>query len=874
VETIFQIFLCNLLFALVLAALAAVAAARGCRPAFVHALWVLVLVKLVVPPLALVGFSGVLLRPLLILPHQVDDLPRPADSKSLPYPAWLVDLHTWRHWGRAGLRIEFRPAAYRSAAIRETTVPRMANGAVFSSTPERLSASRMQTARAKPGSFLKRLATITPLSNYALILTIWLAGAALWWGLAVSRIRKFAGVLESASPAPPEIQEETRNLADRLGVKQAPSVWLVPSPIPPMLWAVETRPKLLFPAGLMKQLSAERRSAILTHELAHLRRRDHLIRELELVVAGLCWWNPLVWWSRRALREAEEQSCDCWVLWALPQSRKSYASTILDTIDYLAEAPGLQPVAGTALASADSLRRRLQRILRGPEPKNLSWSGWLILVALVPVVLALSPDYRPRRSYSAMNLGSLGGGQTWPLRLSELGHVLGYSSLGCEVRERGTDAGHHVFRTVPDRPINPATDDVNVLLGSKRDRPGQTISALGINQAGEALMHVKVAPERSIQFDRSKLNRTFCVDGSRVVELDHPRNARSLTLDDSAVDTLTLPFQAAARPPMRSQRGLPARLPQPSSSLVQIAGQRALPIQPVDAAQHDVASVTSPLDPLRARGSLILARITACNAHRQVVGELRAFLRPGQPMGNPSNQAIDTARADRSGSPLPLGGRGLVPLDTWLNGRTMAGALHVVDQPGFVDECARVLLDANDSVPVCEGASADRWLFRAFRSQPDRPIDPANDDLGTLGGSNSYAFGINNHGDVVGSSETPKCEFHAFVYADGGMTDLNDYVELDTGWVLQYASDINDRGQILAGAINVRDTARFLERGYLLTPAPHPESLLLLVAGIAITGSVVIIRLGRNGKEVFRRVWEVCRTGRAHGPSKVSSDSQ
>ena len=42
---------------------------------------------------------------------------------------------------------------------------------------------------------------------------------------------------------------------------------------------------MLFPARLIDRLGADERAALLTHELAHVARRDHWVRVLELLAA-------------------------------------------------------------------------------------------------------------------------------------------------------------------------------------------------------------------------------------------------------------------------------------------------------------------------------------------------------------------------------------------------------------------------------------------------------------------------------------------------------------------------------------------------------------------------------------------------------------
>src|SRR5262245_31790359 len=66
--------------------------------------------------------------------------------------------------------------------------------------------------------------------------SLWLAGACAWWFLAAVRIQRFRRLLHLAQAAPAEVNDRCRQLAVRIGLAEAPGVWLVPGPVSPMLW--------------------------------------------------------------------------------------------------------------------------------------------------------------------------------------------------------------------------------------------------------------------------------------------------------------------------------------------------------------------------------------------------------------------------------------------------------------------------------------------------------------------------------------------------------------------------------------------------------------------------------------------------------------
>ena len=53
--------------------------------------------------------------------------------------------------------------------------------------------------------------------------------------------------------------------------------------------------------------------------------------------------------------------------------------------------------------------------------------------------------------------------------------------------------------------------------------------------------------------------------------------------------------------------------------------------------------------------------------------------------------------------------------------------------------------------------------------------------MGTLGGTFSAACGINDAGDVVGTSTLHSGYSHALLYHEGTMTDLNSLISSDSG---------------------------------------------------------------------------------------------
>ncbi|HEX4149195.1 MAG TPA: M56 family metallopeptidase, partial [Pirellulales bacterium] len=220
----------------------------------------------------------------------------------------------------------------------------------------------------------------------------WLLLSALL-GLAQAwRIIRFRDRLQTAVPAPDDLIDEAQRIAGCLGVR-VPELLVVADLHTPLVWCLG-RPKLLVPAHLVKTLGMDRWRAILIHELAHIRRGDHWVSRLELAAGLIWWWNPIYWLARNRLDAEAELACDAWVVSFLPKDRLAYAEALFDIFSTLTTARAPAPALG-ADGSGRLFERRLTMILHDQvscrlSPVALLTACFLVLFA-VPSWSAATP---------------------------------------------------------------------------------------------------------------------------------------------------------------------------------------------------------------------------------------------------------------------------------------------------------------------------------------------------------------------------------------------------------------------------------------------------------------------------------------------------
>lgn len=235
---------------------------------------------------------------------------------------------------------------------------------------------------------------------------IWLLGALLIAALVLHRIWKFHNLIRETRIAPNFFQQRVNQVADRIGVSGKLQVRLTDGGTPPLVWCLGKQPIIVLPSSLVGRLEESQATSMLAHEVMHVHRKDGWFRWLEILAVSLYWWCPFSWTARRMLQDAEERCCDADVLKCFPELRNSYANALLETLEFLAGADRLN-FAGTGFARSSSLKRRFEMIVcpnahvrPATVTRILMSIAAVVLIATTPVVS--SSATRPAQSTQAV----------------------------------------------------------------------------------------------------------------------------------------------------------------------------------------------------------------------------------------------------------------------------------------------------------------------------------------------------------------------------------------------------------------------------------------------------------------------------------------
>jgi beta-lactamase regulating signal transducer with metallopeptidase domain len=151
--------------------------------------------------------------------------------------------------------------------------------------------------------------------------------------------------------------------AQRLAGLRAPMrLKLVDDAISPAVYGL-FRPVILLPRALAEKLSATQLRAVLLHEAMHLRRGDVWVNCAQTLLQIAYWWHPLLWLANARIRRLREEAVDDAVMLALRGDADAYAPTLLEVAKFAFRRPLASLGLVGILESRSALRQRVERLV-------------------------------------------------------------------------------------------------------------------------------------------------------------------------------------------------------------------------------------------------------------------------------------------------------------------------------------------------------------------------------------------------------------------------------------------------------------------------------------------------------------------------------
>jgi uncharacterized protein (TIGR03435 family) len=203
----------------------------------------------------------------------------------------------------------------------------------------------------------------------ALLLAVWLVGFAIVLSRWRANWQRVQAAIRAGSPLPIETKVP---------------VLSTPALLEPGVFGI-LRPVLVLPEGITEHLAPSQLSAVLAHELCHVRRRDNLAAALHMLVEAIFWFHPLVWWLGAKLVEERERACDEEVL-SMGNEPAIYAESILKVCQFYLGSP----LACMSGVTGSDLKERVIRIMTHRVVRKLDL-GKKVLLAVAGMSAVAGP---------------------------------------------------------------------------------------------------------------------------------------------------------------------------------------------------------------------------------------------------------------------------------------------------------------------------------------------------------------------------------------------------------------------------------------------------------------------------------------------------
>jgi len=193
--------------------------------------------------------------------------------------------------------------------------------------------------------------------------------------------RQVAQRAHDALPAHARFTECVDEARRAIGLRHGVRIRLIRGSMSPAVCGL-FRPVILLPESLVSRLAPAQLRAVLLHELIHLRRGDIWVNCAQALLQIVYWWHPLLWLANARIRRVREEAVDDAVMLVLRDDANTYAATLLEVAKLAFHRPLSTLGLVGILESGTSLRQRIERLVDFHAPRKAG----LTLVSAVSVL--------------------------------------------------------------------------------------------------------------------------------------------------------------------------------------------------------------------------------------------------------------------------------------------------------------------------------------------------------------------------------------------------------------------------------------------------------------------------------------------------------
>jgi beta-lactamase regulating signal transducer with metallopeptidase domain len=336
---------------------------RGTRPHLVHAVWLIVFLKCITPPVL--------------------------SSPTSPF-SWLQAAIVDSQGNRSAFTFNERNSDSENRAAESSSLK-----------PNIVKDSPLETGNESTNRWLFKFSSAwqsfgqkaSSLSSIQLLVLCWLIVAGAIFAIFTLRFLTFLRWVnrtklrgENRCEYSMRLNGLVARIEVKLGMRHRTRVEVVDALIGPAIVGI-IKPTILLPKVIVDRIPDKHLETLIAHELVHFRRGDLWWSALQTMAVCGYWFHPLIWLARSVMNREAEKCCDEETIGSLKCEPGEYARCLISVLEckHLLRAapllPGVRPVDVTV--------KRLERIMRLRQGCHSQCPSWVRITLVVGAITLL-----------------------------------------------------------------------------------------------------------------------------------------------------------------------------------------------------------------------------------------------------------------------------------------------------------------------------------------------------------------------------------------------------------------------------------------------------------------------------------------------------